>query len=149
MSLIRVLQSELRSLSEEARKKHPHIKDAADRGIRQLRSIQEQVDDDNVNQSKAVRTNEEILKPFLLACESKVTKLIVTSLSSMQQLLLHSAVPIVCHICVIPLQFYSFWVVFVFANTIKAYNNNHFHSAHIGRTKYHCRDSGTSLWRKQ
>lgn len=96
MSLIRVLQSELRSLSEEARKKYPLIKESADRGIRQLRSIQETVDDDNVNQSKAVRANEEIIKPFLLACESKTTKLIVISLSSLQQLLLHSAVPIVC-----------------------------------------------------
>ncbi len=96
MSLIRVLQSELRSLSEEARKKHPHIKDAADRGIRQLRTIQEEVDDNNVNQSKAVRANEEILKPFLLACDSKVTKLIVIALSSLQQMLLYAAVPIVC-----------------------------------------------------
>lgn len=95
MSLIRVLQSELRLLSEESRKKYPQIKDAADRGIRQLRSIQEKVDDDNVNQSKVVKTNEEIIKPFLLACESKATKLIVISLSSLQQLLLHSAVPIV------------------------------------------------------
>jgi hypothetical protein len=94
MSLIKVLQSELRTLSEEARRKHPAIKDAADRGIRQLRSIQEKVDDDNVNQSKAVRMNEEIIKPFLLACDSKTTKLIVISLSSMQQLLLHSAVPV-------------------------------------------------------
>jgi hypothetical protein len=95
MSLIRVLQSELRSLSVEAGRKYPLIKDAADRGIRQLRSIQEKSGEDNVSQSKLVRATEEIAKPFLVACESKNTKLIVISLSSLQQLLLHSAVPVV------------------------------------------------------
>ena len=94
MTLIKVLQNELRSLSEEARRKHPAIKDAADRGIRQLRSIQEKVDDDNVNQAQALRSNEEIIKPFLLACESKTPKMIAISMTSLQQLLLHSAGPI-------------------------------------------------------
>jgi hypothetical protein len=95
MSLIRVLQSELRSLSVESGRKYPLIKEAADRGIRQLRSIQEKCGEDNISQSKSVRTTEEIAKPFLLACESKNTKLIVIALSSLQQLLLHSAVPVV------------------------------------------------------
>ena len=43
--------------------------------------------------------NEDIVKPFLIACESKTTKLIVTALSSLHQLLLYGAVPEVgfCH----------------------------------------------------
>ncbi|KAL0487281.1 mon2 [Acrasis kona] len=77
MSLIRVLQSELRTLSVEAGRKYPIIKEAADRGIRQLRSIQEKCGEDNASQSKQVRQTEEIAKPFLLACESKNTKLIL------------------------------------------------------------------------
>lgn len=41
----------------------------------------------------AMRSNEEIIKPFLLCCESKNSKLITLSLSSLHKLVSHSAVP--------------------------------------------------------
>ncbi|EFC49036.1 hypothetical protein NAEGRDRAFT_78277 [Naegleria gruberi] len=97
-SLLKVLQSELRSLSVEAQqKKFPAIKDAADRGVRQLRSIQEKMEEQGISSDQVIQlikgNNEDIVKPFLIACESKTTKLIVTALSSLHQLLLYGAVP--------------------------------------------------------
>ena len=47
-SLVKVLQNELRTLSVESQKKHPSVKDAADRGVRQLRSIQEKMEEQNL-----------------------------------------------------------------------------------------------------
>ncbi|KAF0982428.1 hypothetical protein FDP41_011358 [Naegleria fowleri] len=96
--LLKVLQSELRSLSVEAQqKKFPAIKEAADRGVRQLRSIQERLEEQSITSDQVVHSikgsNEEIVKPFLIACESKNTKLIVIALSSLHQILLHNAVP--------------------------------------------------------
>ncbi|KAL9646215.1 hypothetical protein ABK040_008088 [Willaertia magna] len=94
-SLMKVLQSELRSLSSESQKKHPSVKEAADRGVRQLRSLQEKIDQLSSDQVIQLikSNNDEIVKPFLIACESKNTKLIVTALSSLHQLLQHHAVP--------------------------------------------------------
>lgn len=53
--LLKVLQSELRSLSVEAQqKKFPAIKEAADRGVRQLRSIQERLEEQSITSDQVV-----------------------------------------------------------------------------------------------
>ena len=55
-SLLKVLQSELRSLSVEAQqKKFPAIKDAADRGVRQLRSIQEKMEEQGISSDQVIQ----------------------------------------------------------------------------------------------
>lgn len=108
MSLLRVLQSELKNLANEAsKKKLNHVKEAADHCATQLTTLQHRIKgEDNANIAKGklhfknlllvLRSNEEIIKPFLLACDCKTPKLIVIALSSLQQLLQHAAIPIVC-----------------------------------------------------
>eukprot|EP00878_Enallax_costatus_P040991 GHUV01047421.1.p1 GENE.GHUV01047421.1~~GHUV01047421.1.p1 ORF type:complete len:121 (+),score=25.71 GHUV01047421.1:332-694(+) len=96
-----VLEADLRSLSSEARKtdsiatqitgwlQHtdfPLIKECAERALLRLRAISQEG-----KGIEAVRTKE-ILRPFLLVCESKNPKLIGAVLGSIQKLLAHNAV---------------------------------------------------------
>ena len=62
-SLLKVLQSELRSLSLEAsQRKFPAIKDAADRGVRQLRSIQEKMEEQSIPSDQVIQRTFNIWK---------------------------------------------------------------------------------------
>lgn len=55
MSLLKLLQNELRSLSIEAQqKKFTSIKESADRGVRQLRSIQEKMEEQSMGVDQVV-----------------------------------------------------------------------------------------------
>lgn len=78
-----VLESDLRSLSVEARRRHPAVKDGAEHAILKLRSMSSPSD---------IAENEDILRIFLLACEAKTIKLSVIGLSSLQKLISHDAV---------------------------------------------------------
>ncbi|WIA43332.1 hypothetical protein OEZ86_009826 [Tetradesmus obliquus] len=96
-----VLEADLRALSSEARKtdsiatqitgwlQHtdfPQIKECAERALLRLRAIAQEG-----RGVEAVRTKE-ILRPFLLVCESKNPRLIGAVLGSIQKLLAHNAV---------------------------------------------------------
>ncbi|KAL9265165.1 MON2-like protein [Drosera capensis] len=82
-ALMAVLESDLRALSAEARRRYPAIKDGAEHAILKLRSL---------SSPSEISQNEDILRIFLMACEVKATKLSVIGLSSLQKLISHGAV---------------------------------------------------------
>lgn len=78
-----VLESDLRALSAEARRRHPAVKDGAEHAIIKLRSL---------SSPGEIAQNEDILRIFLMACEVKTVKLSVIGLSCLQKLISHDAV---------------------------------------------------------
>ncbi|GAM21603.1 hypothetical protein SAMD00019534_047780 [Acytostelium subglobosum LB1] len=93
LGLLTVLQTDLRSISQEARTKFPAIKDAIERGILKLKYIEDQ-SNNNENVIQALSRSEDVLKPFLLACESKNQKMISIAIGSILKLISQSAVSI-------------------------------------------------------
>ncbi|XP_022155395.1 protein MON2 homolog isoform X2 [Momordica charantia] len=83
MAFMAVLESDLRALSVEARRRHPAVKDGAEHAILKLRSM---------SSPRDIAENEDILRIFLLACGAKTIKLSVIGLSSLQKLISHDAV---------------------------------------------------------
>lgn len=83
MALMAVLESDLRALSAEARRRYPAVKDAAEHAILKLRSLSSPSD---------IAQNEDIVRMFLMACEVKTVKLSVIGLSCLQKLISHDAV---------------------------------------------------------
>ncbi|GAB4855419.1 hypothetical protein Ancab_024046 [Ancistrocladus abbreviatus] len=83
MAFMAVLESDLRALSAEARRRYPAVKDGAEHAILKLRSM---------SSPSEIVHNEDILCIFLMACEVKITKLSVIGLSSLQKLISHDAV---------------------------------------------------------
>ncbi|XP_055807466.1 uncharacterized protein LOC129876149 isoform X2 [Solanum dulcamara] len=83
MALMAVLESDLRALSAEARRRYPAIKDAAEHAILKLRSL---------SSPSEIAHNEDILKIFLMACEVRTVKMSVIGLSCLQKLISHDVV---------------------------------------------------------
>ncbi|GKV07351.1 hypothetical protein SLEP1_g19144 [Rubroshorea leprosula] len=83
MALMAVLESDLRALSAEARRRYPAVKDAAEHAILKLRMLSSPSD---------ISQNEDIVRIFLMACEVKTVKLSVIGLSCLQKLISHDAV---------------------------------------------------------
>ncbi|KAJ7563609.1 hypothetical protein O6H91_03G117100 [Diphasiastrum complanatum] len=83
MALVAVLEADLRSLSSEARRKYPAVKDAAEHAILKIR---------NFSDPSQIARNDDILRIFLLACDAKNAKLSVIGLSCLQKLIAHDAV---------------------------------------------------------
>ncbi|KAJ2961960.1 hypothetical protein NQZ79_g2896 [Umbelopsis isabellina] len=109
--LIAFLQSELLSLSGEAKRKHPEIKEAAERTSAVLRTFKERP---GYNAAEGVYARierfhwhlalterhsldlsktEEVLRPFLLACETKQVKLVSIAIGCLQRLITFHAIP--------------------------------------------------------
>ncbi|CAB4394110.1 unnamed protein product [Rhizophagus irregularis] len=88
--LIASLNAELLQLSNEARRKHPEIKEAAERSIIILRTHKERP---GMNISQELAKNNDFLRPFILACETKHVKLITISIGCLQRLISHHAIP--------------------------------------------------------
>ncbi|CAH1758241.1 9942_t:CDS:2 [Entrophospora sp. SA101] len=84
------LNTELLQLSNEARRKHPEIKESAERSLIILRSLKEQP---GMDISQELAKNTDFLRPFLLACETKHVKLITISIGCIHKLISHHAVP--------------------------------------------------------
>ncbi|RHZ78300.1 hypothetical protein Glove_166g199 [Diversispora epigaea] len=84
------LNAELLQLSNEARRKHPEIKEAAERSIIVLRTLKERPGKDI---SQELAKNTDFLRPFLLACDSKHVKLITISIGCLHKLISHHAIP--------------------------------------------------------
>ncbi|CAI9769498.1 unnamed protein product [Fraxinus pennsylvanica] len=78
-----VLESDLRALSAEARRRYPAVKDAAEHAILKLRSLAS---------PNEIAHDEDIVRIFLMACEVKNVKLSVIGLSCLQKLISHDAV---------------------------------------------------------
>ncbi|KAK3200540.1 hypothetical protein Dsin_023955 [Dipteronia sinensis] len=83
MALMAVLESDLRALSAEARRRYPAVKDGAEHAILKLRSL---------SSPSELLQNEDILRIFLMACEVRNVKLSVIGLSCIQKLISHEAV---------------------------------------------------------
>ncbi|CAA0836755.1 ARM repeat superfamily protein [Striga hermonthica] len=78
-----VLESDLRALSAEARRRYPAVKDAAEHAILKLRSLAS---------PNEIAHNEDIFRIFVMACEVKNVKLSVIGLSCLQKLIAHDAI---------------------------------------------------------
>lgn len=83
MAFMSALESDLRALSAEARRKYPAVKDGAEHAILKLRLLSD---------PSEIIQNDDILRIFLLACEVKSVKLSVIGLSCLQKLISHDAV---------------------------------------------------------
>lgn len=83
MAFMAVLESDLRALSAEARRRYPAVKDGAEHAILKLRSL---------SSPSEIADNEDILRIFLMACEVRTVKLSVIGLSCLQKLISHDAV---------------------------------------------------------
>ncbi|XP_019071203.1 uncharacterized protein [Solanum lycopersicum] len=83
MALMAVLESDLRALSAEARRRYPAVKDAAEHAILKLRSL---------SSPSEIAHNEDILNIFLMACEVRNVKMSVIGLSCLQKLISHDVV---------------------------------------------------------
>ncbi|XP_020589215.1 protein MON2 homolog isoform X4 [Phalaenopsis equestris] len=83
MALMAVLESDLRALSAEARRRYPAVKDAAEHAILKLRSL---------SGPGEIADNEDIVRIFLMACDAKSVKLSVLGLACLQKLISHDAV---------------------------------------------------------
>ncbi|KAL7239326.1 hypothetical protein ACSBR2_005270 [Camellia fascicularis] len=83
MAFMAVLESDLRALSAEARRRYPAVKDGAEHAILKLRSL---------SSPSEIAHNEDILQIFLMACEVRTVKLSVIGLSCLQKLISHDAV---------------------------------------------------------
>ncbi|GJJ78482.1 hypothetical protein EMPS_10841 [Entomortierella parvispora] len=90
MSIAAYLQTELVALSNEARRKHPEIKEAAERVIALLRHPGQ---GQGVNLASILSQNQDVLKPFLLACDTKNVKLVTISMGCLRELISHRAMP--------------------------------------------------------
>ncbi|KAJ2413860.1 Endocytosis and vacuole integrity protein [Coemansia sp. RSA 2530] len=78
-----LLLGELQSLSTEARRKHPDIKEAAERVIVVLRGIKTTSTDEI---ARELSKSDQVLKPFALACHSNNHRLVSTAMHCLQQL---------------------------------------------------------------
>ncbi|KAF5453885.1 hypothetical protein F2P56_023598 [Juglans regia] len=83
MAFMAALESDLRALSAEARRRYPAVKDGAEHAILKLRSL---------SSPSEIVHNEDILRIFLMACEVRTVKLSVIGLSCLQKLITHDAV---------------------------------------------------------
>ncbi|KAI9159566.1 Endocytosis and vacuole integrity protein [Blastocladiella emersonii ATCC 22665] len=88
-SIVSFLQNELLTLSNEARKKYPDIKDASERVIMILRPLK----DRPVNEICAeLAKSDEVSRPFYLACDTKQAKLVSIAVGGLQRLVSHRAI---------------------------------------------------------
>ncbi|XP_020208634.1 protein MON2 homolog isoform X2 [Cajanus cajan] len=83
MAFMAVLESDLRALSAEARRRYPAVKDGAEHAILKLRSL---------SSPSEIAHNDDILRIFLMACEVRTVKLSIIGLSCLQKLISHDAV---------------------------------------------------------
>eukprot|EP01113_Clastostelium_recurvatum_P028234 TRINITY_DN3417_c0_g1_i5.p1 TRINITY_DN3417_c0_g1~~TRINITY_DN3417_c0_g1_i5.p1 ORF type:complete len:1934 (-),score=527.70 TRINITY_DN3417_c0_g1_i5:36-5837(-) len=83
MGILDNLQADFRALAEEGRRKFPAIKDAAERAIMKVRAAEEQPAD---RYGSVMSRSEDVLRPILLACDTKQPKMVTGALSALQKL---------------------------------------------------------------
>ncbi|KJE91042.1 hypothetical protein CAOG_02242 [Capsaspora owczarzaki ATCC 30864] len=89
--LLEVLQTDLRTISAEAKKKHPTVKDAAEHGILRLRSVAS-ASSSSKPFNEVLAETDEVLAPLLMACDSKAPKLVQVAINSVHKLISHNAI---------------------------------------------------------
>ncbi|KAK5671263.1 Endocytosis and vacuole integrity protein [Batrachochytrium dendrobatidis] len=95
--LVATLQNDLVALSNEAKRKNPEIKEAAERLLYLLRSLKDRQAalppgaPDTLTADLA--NTDDTVKPFIMSCDTKNPKLIPIAISCLQKLISHHAVP--------------------------------------------------------
>ncbi|KAJ2489739.1 Endocytosis and vacuole integrity protein [Coemansia sp. RSA 2050] len=84
-----LLLGELQSLCTEARRRHPDIKEAAERVIVILRGIKTTSTEEIAHE---LSKSDEVLRPFALACHSSNHRLVSTAMHCLQQLVSRQAI---------------------------------------------------------
>ncbi|GIY28491.1 protein MON2 homolog [Caerostris extrusa] len=87
--LLENIQNDLKALAIEARKRHPHLKEAAESGIIRVQNTVSRYDDIRL---AFLSESPEILEPFFMGCDTKSTKIVQMSLTSIQRLITLEAV---------------------------------------------------------
>eukprot|EP00117_Sycon_ciliatum_P002578 scpid7760/ scgid7743/ Protein MON2 homolog; Protein SF21 len=88
--LINLVQGDLRTLSSEARRKHPAVKESVERAILKLRHYSTLQNDAII---EALQNTDDVVHPLLFACETKNARFIQLSLTSLQRLISQNAIP--------------------------------------------------------
>ncbi|KAJ2452785.1 Endocytosis and vacuole integrity protein [Coemansia sp. RSA 2336] len=88
-NLSALLLGELQALSTEARRKHPEIKEAAERVIVTLRGIRATA---STEIAAELAKSDEVISPFVLSCKSNNHRLASMSVQCLQQLISYRAV---------------------------------------------------------
>ncbi|TFK38576.1 hypothetical protein BDQ12DRAFT_735649 [Crucibulum laeve] len=90
MSSLAFLVTELQSLASETRRKHPEIREAAEKSLAILRSSPDQAVTTLASDGPQ---SEDLLKPVFMGCATKNAKVVAISLGSLQRLIALRAVP--------------------------------------------------------
>lgn len=96
--LLENLQNDLRLLSNEAKKKHPPLKEAAESGIIKVRNAAGKHHDLRL---ALLSESPEILEPFFLGCDTRNAKIVQICLSAIQKLVTFEAVSLIAAVNVI------------------------------------------------
>ena len=92
-TVLMMLQSDLRSLSLEARRTHPEVKEAAERAILQVRQVKEGGAEEGPA-AASVGQFELVVRPLTMACKTRDPKLALISAGCLQKLIAQDAVPL-------------------------------------------------------
>ncbi|KAF8874390.1 hypothetical protein CPB84DRAFT_1817905 [Gymnopilus junonius] len=90
MSSLAFLVTELQSLASETRRKHPEIREAAEKSLAILRASPEQA---TANLASDGPQSDDLLRPVFMGCATKNPKVVAISLGSLQRLISLKAVP--------------------------------------------------------
>ncbi|RDB21958.1 Protein MON2 [Hypsizygus marmoreus] len=90
MSSLAFLVTELQSLASETRRKHPEIREAAEKSLAILRASPEQA---TLSLASDGPQSEDLLRPVFMGCATKNAKVVAISLGSLQRLIALRAVP--------------------------------------------------------
>ncbi|KAI6131100.1 hypothetical protein EDD16DRAFT_1822615 [Pisolithus croceorrhizus] len=90
MSSLAFLVTELQSLASESRRKHPEIREAAEKSLAILRSSPEQA---IASLASDGAQSDDLLRPVFMGCATKNAKVVAISLGSLQRLIALKAVP--------------------------------------------------------
>lgn len=90
MSSLTFLVTELQSLASETRRKHPEIREAAEKSLALLRASPEQA-----TQNLAIEgpQTDDLLRPVFMGCATKNAKVVAISIGSLQRLIALKAIP--------------------------------------------------------
>ncbi|KAJ3501198.1 hypothetical protein NLJ89_g9448 [Agrocybe chaxingu] len=90
MSSLAFLVTELQSLASETRRKHPEIREAAEKSLAILRASPEQA---TASLASDGPQSDDLLRPVFMGCATKNAKVVAISLGSLQRLISLKAVP--------------------------------------------------------
>ena len=87
--LVENLQTDLRSLSAEAKKKHPNIKEMSEKMQLKLRTITAKNEELIAG---LIPASAEIVQPFVMGCDTRNPKMMPLCLGGVQKLIIHEAI---------------------------------------------------------